>query len=957
MKPLSSPAPEAASPHQALFIRRWPVVLFVVVLTAWAWRLGRPYSAYRDANSLNQHRWALNMGQMGLASEGVPVVETRPPAWRRFLELKYENSTFFTLHRTKPMVQMVHYPPGLAWTSVLVFKTIGDDPWCARLIPIGFLALGWWSLFWMARRFLSPRQALWVCGLFGGAPVVVAFSQHLDYVPLSVGLGLAAMRTFMAHEETPSTRGKVAFGLWWLTALFYGWFAMFLGVLPLLGEIRRGRGWFWRLLPYGLAPLIFVAVLVTWFGHVGGGAALDDLKELFTKRTVGNAVEVNGQFMPIPWRLWFTVVLARPLLLFSPLVVLLYGAAFRLLRKKGRPLVGAFLKGGWREQTWFVETCLWAWGLCPMLIFRQVAFVHGYNLMFLAPALAWTLGTRLARLSDFKQAAWALVWLVAWFPSVKLVNTYLHSGFMKLLAQRIEGISDNRTIILTDLYDEGIWSWEYYYTTRPVMYGVNSLARLREARKAIPPGYRAKFFTLPLPGVDAETHSALWAWLSAHHRRTTTGVFSVFDFSQKAPQCWLKPNQQEPLATWGDKVQLWNATGKLGRNHQGPYLDYTLTLNARRAMMADLALFTFLPETGQMEAYQPVNGQWTNRHWPLGRRCVKQHRRIYLPQDKLPEHLSLHLAWCDPNAIKPLCQKVGRELFGQEKPQWSRVLRLRTPLAWKGANRPPHPLPTRNERLAQLYQYQLALPFLKAFELDPMLAWSTRSIEASLQGDTATSYALKSRAIYRHRLILLIEAMIPYALSTFAQGLGMEAMKDASKLGNPLGAARHGLSLAYFLVPSYEMLAQAAAVVCRQAVAPGCTTFIRSAARIKPDRMAEMGLMAYGLGHTDLARELVRKSPPSVARSAVKLLALAQKGGLSDLRDYAHSLRAKGELEPALAVIRRTLPPAKLLGLYASLGPVVTRRLLQRDAYFYIDTGDKAGFNAVMNYYELNVKQ
>jgi 4-amino-4-deoxy-L-arabinose transferase-like glycosyltransferase len=273
----------------------------------------------------------------------------------------------------------IHYPPLMGILVSLSFLLFGVHEWATRLVSI-LASTGSVILLYLIADYLWNRRiALVASFFFAFMPLAAYFGRFADNEIITVFFLLVMFYAMLRWENKG---GTAWYGLMmgsFVMAALTNWVAYFMVPLLLLsGIVRNGTGSRIRSL---LLLLVFAIALgcltLVYFWHVTG--SLESLLQAFVNRS-GDTIGQGARFTPPDL---IVRELARGWRYFTPVVSLLSlvwvsGYVLGILQKRHLE----------RSAPEIHLLTLFAFGLAPVIVFPQAAYIHNYYLYFLLPAMA-----------------------------------------------------------------------------------------------------------------------------------------------------------------------------------------------------------------------------------------------------------------------------------------------------------------------------------------------------------------------------------------------------------------------------------------------------------------------------------------------------------------------------------------------------------------------------------------
>lgn len=417
----------------------------------------------------------------------------------------------------KPFEYYSHHPPLLPLSVALFFSVFGESEWSARLVPILLSTASVPLVFLLGGELWGKRTGLIAAALFIINPMFLYYGRMVDHEPLVVFFMLASVFAYVRW-----VRGDRRF-LWVLcAALFFGgmadWPAFYLiPVLTLHYLIfveKKGRD---ALLPLGVAAasfaLIFIHVLS--LGH----AAYQDLFASFTKRANEDPA-AHPNLVINTSTLWNLLTTRARKLFPSPLIrIAALGPVAALLPRYGKQRLSGF----------FLLCGLFLVATIHVVLFQEGAYAHEYWIYYFLAPIALSAGLLLdfvgSFLPEWGALAPALVVVAILVTRIPPGLAAMHKNDnwnIPVFGSVATSMTKPGEVVLTTVSAEAFGPpYMFYYTKRPVVDRIGSLAEFKKALAA----YRTA--TLMVTG-RAMPEESLKQYLEAHYTRVERGDFIFY---------------------------------------------------------------------------------------------------------------------------------------------------------------------------------------------------------------------------------------------------------------------------------------------------------------------------------------------------------------------------------------------------------------------------------------------
>lgn len=646
-------------------------VALTAILAASAFAQSRgmrqPMTTYRDGNGVSQARIAWNYERYGLwENRLIPIFDKSPsPELTPIFRIKYSENEFFHLIGDK--VVMAHYPPTLSLTLYAAFKVFGFSPFTTRLVPIVVTLLTLLVFFLAARRIFDPATALIAVFLFALSPIVLAYGQMPDTIIFSLLSFLSALYFTLVWEQTRKARhlAGVLFSI--MFGCSYGWFPYFL--VPLLTGhhlfFRRGRfSWAYFLGVPAAAALVLASFVAYLFWAIGPTALHDWLSAYASRR--GDVIMVNEtQYAITTFQFLKTMLLRIPFHYTWP--VFLCAAAW-LLGMRNRP---EWRPGAHRAGALLV---MLGFGVFPMLMFKQGAYIHGFYSYLFGPAVclcAAVLLNRALRMSWIPRilaGAAAALFLIGTFPRTQTITSYLSIEKAIKFNDFLDTVAGDNTVIVQDVFNLHTLLWSSTFIDSFVLQNELSHESFLETMDKLPPGYRLIYIHLPLPDAMRlqDTEETL-AYLYRNFEWRKKGHYIIFDTGKRRKQA-ARATDSRPLLNFQNKIAL-NEFSISTADHSAPASTKAraragdrITLSyrwaCRHALPDDYIMLVRIVPGLLSNDHEPVHGTFLTSHWRPGD-VVGESYSVTIPPHAPPGVYPVEIAVCTPGEESSFCLEPG----------------------------------------------------------------------------------------------------------------------------------------------------------------------------------------------------------------------------------------------------------------------------------------------------------
>lgn len=630
--------------------------------------INRPLRSYRDANGVAQGHLSSNYTRYGLLSfHLLPLFDKSPsPELTPFFRIKYKDNPYFLLWDDR--VALAHYPPMLSLTLYAGYRILGESPATTRLVPIIATLLMLTILFFTVRLFAGAWTALTAVFLYALSPVILAYGQMPDTIIFIMLFFMLALYCYLRWDADGGAWRLAGVFLFTAAGCSYGWFAYF--VVPALLShhllTRRLRiSWpFFFGLPFvaGLCVASFVVYLLRAIGP----DALNDWLHAYALRG-GKDVVINGTHYPITLFQFFKTMLLRVAFHFTWPVFL---AALIWLAglKRGAP---------WRgdRPAVMAVAAMSVFAVCPYIIFRQGAYVHGFYMFLVGPAVCTAAAIVIVRAFSLQNkwkalaVAALLMFVFTIRPRYEAITSYLHIEKAEDFARLIESVSDPHCIIGQDIYDLSMTMWITAHTDRILMQRELSFDDTRRIVRTLPPGYRFVYIHMPLPeSMRLRDTEKTLAFLYRRFGFYKKSGFMIFDSALPPKKYYANPKTTKDLsaaAAFQDKIRLLELKISPPAAHAGDTVSITYTWECLDPPEFDFAVLARIIPGVLHNDHEPMDGALLTSHWKAGE-IIKETYRVSIPETAPPGSYPMDVGLCMRQDGAPLCLEPAKPVAPNE---------------------------------------------------------------------------------------------------------------------------------------------------------------------------------------------------------------------------------------------------------------------------------------------------
>jgi 4-amino-4-deoxy-L-arabinose transferase-like glycosyltransferase len=275
-------------------------------------------------------------------------------------------------------VYYIHYPPLLGILTACSLFLFGVHEWATRLIPIGFSLASLLLVYAIATRLWSRITGPLAAFFFAFMPMAAYFGRVHDVEIAVTSFALLMIYGYIRWDETREDRWFLVMLAGLLLGGLVHWAAFPLPFLLLFHHLATKHN-----APKSMRILILPIISVLlFFGILGYFLMVTGSLESLLNSLFYRAGTASGSASDLTIVDWISLELRRSVLYFTPVVMVLTVAGLAKLAREvaRRETISRNLH----------LMVLWGYGLIPLLLFRQAAWVHNYFLWFLLPATAIT---------------------------------------------------------------------------------------------------------------------------------------------------------------------------------------------------------------------------------------------------------------------------------------------------------------------------------------------------------------------------------------------------------------------------------------------------------------------------------------------------------------------------------------------------------------------------------------
>ena len=787
--------------------------------------MSRPMRTYRDANGFSQGRIAHNYEKYGLWDyKLLPIFDkSTNPDLNPVFKIKYASNPFFLIHDDRLI--MAHYPPTLSLTLHTAYQIFGYRPWTTRLVPIIATVITLLLFFALVHRLAGGMTALLATGLLALCPIVLTYGQMPDTMIFTTVFFMLAMYFYMKWDETRSPGALAVVLLATAAGCSFGWFAYFTVPLFVAHHIFGRRGKFSWLFFFALPAVAGLCLtgFVTYLYYTLGRQGLMDWLSAYTHRK-GQFVIIKDTYYPITTFQFLKTMTLRVPFHYTWAMTLtvpawLWGMRKRVWLRPDKPTAGVLFMLG-------------VYGLLPIVIFKQGAYVHGFYMYMLGPSLclagALALGHCLRASLPWKLigAACLVVFLYVTYPRSQIIGNYLSIARAEQFGDFVLGEADEKTVVGQNIYDLGVILWITTYKDMNLLAQEIPHEDIVRIVNLLPPGYKFKYVYLPLPDDMRPLESEKTvAWLFRKFGWYKKGGYIIFDST--LPPVPLDKTALEPVPAFGDHGRVLGRSEPLNLDFQrklrliqfgvdakskkiatpgnkrlppvqaGDSLRLTYEWECLDDMSEDYYIYVRIVPGILHHDHEPVSGLYLTRYWRPGD-VVTETYNLRVPPDTPEGDYSVGLAVCAsvnnaPKCLRPVTQASG------SAPTFTEIARLTvTPNPDVPPTKPDRVLVSKLNDMKMYLEYQRLMHYkryIKYIGVDPVISGAFKGWEYLFldRRDQALPYM---ENLSRHYTRFgLIEKMIPTAMQEVPVMLKSELINIYMEKHRFFAAGREAISL------------------------------------------------------------------------------------------------------------------------------------------------------------------
>lgn len=486
------------------------ILILLFSATVISTNINKPFIGHHDWNSAWHAIAAKNMARYGL-------LETRFASVMNSYQTEKSNFVYFT-----------HYPPLVPIIIFLSFKIFGIHDWSTRIVPIAFSLAGTLLIYILTSKIFNKRTAILAATISASLPIVIYFSLVPTHDLMAIPFVLLSIYFYFNFYKFPTLSNffKLISSLvishlahwsgYYVTPLFFLHYLFFSesknrppqltkgsSLLPAQDTLYRpsnnmqsssrpggtsgqkSQGFFARnykliALSFPIASLLMFSFhlshLVWLTGNPFGGGLLEILlgRMNLKEKPIGYS-ELN--FLILELRL-LVAYFTRPVLILSALTF--SWLLIRLLTRK------------FSQQASFL-TILLVIGLIPILIFRNLAYVHDFIIISLWPFLAisaavgfFLLVEKSKYLKKVQFPAAIILVLIIFLDRLTFTKALIASSAFApgvILGQQINALTtpQENAIILSNDYQQYLGVFTSYYADRFIDYNLITDSNLQKS--------------------------------------------------------------------------------------------------------------------------------------------------------------------------------------------------------------------------------------------------------------------------------------------------------------------------------------------------------------------------------------------------------------------------------------------------------------------------------------------
>lgn len=372
-------------------IKKLALIFSLLSFVVLSFGLNRPFTGQHDWNSVMYAKIARNHLRYGLLETKLAMVTNVGP-------LTPGDLGYFT-----------HYPPLMPLLVALSFWVFGVTEWAARLVPVLSAAVMIYFVFLLVAERWHRTAAVFTAIFLTFAPMLIYYSKIPVHETVVLGFIAAAIWSYGQWLNT----GKEKY--YWYTLLVVAmaqatswsgyYLSLYLPIHALFFAKEQARQSFGKLtLLFLLAPLMFLLHNLHMFWLVGPRITQDLVRAVSFRLNLGPEAAkygfTYGKFFEFQAR-WIVVYFTR-VMTFLSLTWVLWFMLKRLKKQKVSQRESFIL-------------LLFVFGFTHNAIFRNLAYIHDYMLIYALPFFAVSAGVMLAeilRYLRFKKEIIATIALV-----------------------------------------------------------------------------------------------------------------------------------------------------------------------------------------------------------------------------------------------------------------------------------------------------------------------------------------------------------------------------------------------------------------------------------------------------------------------------------------------------------------------------------------------------------------
>lgn len=447
--------------------KHYPLLLILIFAgILFSINLNKPFIGHHDWNGVWYSNFARNFTKYGLIKTKLGSVMNYDLAERQ--EFK-----FFT-----------HYPPLLPILMYLSFRIFGVHEWSARIVPLIFSLGTITAIYFLGIRVFDIKTAILASSIASIFPIMIYFGKMPVQEVLVLGPVLLSIILYFNFQKNGTTKNLLILIVSLSFSHLINWSAYYVTPLFFIHYLFFGKSKnkfkIALIFPVFSFIMFFVHILHTFVltGEFFGGGIIDTL--LFRLNISQKPLDYTViKFIILQARL-LTIYFSKPILILSLIAV--FWIAREFFSKRKVSLQGQLL------------IMLGAFGIIHNAVFRNMAFIHDYMIIYALPffALSASSGFFLLLGKVNIKSIWIFFALPllgfillerSEFTSALISSNGFREGYYLGKVINQNSISGEKVLVLSHDFKESHEVFTGYYSDRVIEYDLKPEKFLMESSK------------------------------------------------------------------------------------------------------------------------------------------------------------------------------------------------------------------------------------------------------------------------------------------------------------------------------------------------------------------------------------------------------------------------------------------------------------------------------------------